>query len=195
MIGTLTLSCASAVLAQDAGPGLAPPPPAAAAGCLEHGKGLLQARLTGSVQADLSWRGSGLQCTGHLRPDGGMRLRFSHQTPQTGTLVLVFGMTGIQGTQARELPVNITVIREGRGEFYSTQGDDKCLVDELTLTPLADGTSQQVAARGFCTQPARAVMGEGAVLISRFDFLGRLDLEPEPDAAPAVLTAPSQAAD
>lgn len=182
MIGTLTLGCASAALAQDADPARSPAPAAAATGCLEDGSGLLQARLAGSVQADLAWHGSDLECTGHLRPDGGMRLRFSHEDPLAGTLVVVFGMARIQGAQARELPVNITVIREGQGEFYSTQGDDKCLLDELELAaPATPGTARQVTARGFCTQPARAVRGEGAVLISRFDFIGRLDPEPDPD--------------
>jgi hypothetical protein len=32
-----------------------------------------------------------------------------------------------------------------------------------------------VTARGFCTEPARAVRGKGAVLLSRFDYSGRVD--------------------
>jgi hypothetical protein len=32
--------------------------------------------------------------------------------------------------------------------------------------------SFRVSARGFCTAPARAVDGDGAVLLTRFDFAG-----------------------
>lgn len=182
MIGTLTLGSASALLAQDAAGLMASP--STPAGCLDSGEGFLRARLSGSLQTELDWR-AGMTCTGDLRPgDGGLRLRFSHPAPQGGageeSLVIVFGMALPPAQQTRDLPVNVTVIREGRGEFYSTQGENKCLLDELRLTPLDPaGATLQVLGRGFCTQPARAVRGEGAVLISRFDFAGRLDLPPE----------------
>ena len=32
--------------------------------------------------------------------------------------------------------------------------------------------SYRVSARGFCTAPARALDGDGAVLLTRFDFAG-----------------------
>ena len=77
----------------------------------------------------------------------------------------------------------MTVIREGRGEFYSTQGDDKCTLDEVTQTPIVGiphrSRSYRIVARGFCTEPARAVRGKGAVLLSRFDYAGRVDFETE----------------
>jgi hypothetical protein len=37
--------------------------------------------------------------------------------------------------------------------------------------------SYRIVARGYCTEPARAVRGQGAVLLSRFDFAGRVDFE------------------
>jgi len=103
---------------------------------------------------------------------------------QPGRLVLVFGIAGLrEGQSARALPVNLTVIREGHGQFFSTQGDDKCTLDEVTQQPIVGiphrSRSYKVVARGFCTEPARAVRGNGAVLLSRFDFAGRIDFDSE----------------
>lgn len=178
MIGTLTLAGATALPAAEIDAASIAIPPSRP-GCLDDGSGFLQARLSGSVQAELTWQDAGLQCSGGQRPEAeGLRLRFSHVDPQHGALVIVLGMPAVPTTQARELPVNLTLIREGRGEFYSTQGDDKCMLDELRLTPLP-GQPQALKAqgRGFCIQPARAVRGDGAVLMSRFDFAGRIDLD------------------
>src|SRR5690606_2089732 len=96
--------------------------------------GYMRARLTGALRAELNWGNDGTECTGAVRPtDGGIRMRFSHALEdQPGTLVLVFGIAGLrEGVSARTLPVNVTVIREGAGEFYSTRGDDKCMLDEV----------------------------------------------------------------
>lgn len=103
-------------------------------------------------------------------------------------LVLVFGITLREGRSGRNLPVNLTVIREGRGEFYSTQGDDKCMLDEVTQQPIAGiprrSRSYRIVGRGYCTEPARAVRGTGAVLLSRFDFAGRVDFGDPTDRDP-----------
>jgi hypothetical protein len=188
--------------------------------CLAQGDGYLQARISGSIQAELDWGNEGMQCTGAVRPAGkGIRIRFSrpgtavgdaaldaHGAAEDATrkhdrerkaeagspagvdaargLVLVFGVTGLrEGQSARALPVNLTVIREGRGQFYSTQGDDKCLLDDVTQTPIIGlprrSRSYRIVARGFCTEPARAVRGPGAILLSRFDFAGQVDFETE----------------
>ena len=175
--------------------------------CLPDGSGYLRARLKGSIDAELDWGNENTECTGAVRPtDGGIRMRFTHQVqagaanggaerPDSEPLILVFGIAGLQeGQSARALPVNVTVIREGAGEFYGTQGDDKCTLDTVTQTPIVGiprrSRSYQVIARGFCTEPARAVNGSGAVLISRFDYAGRVDFETAdagPDA-PVALT-------
>jgi hypothetical protein len=115
------------------------------------------------------------------------------RSTQPGRLVLVFGIAGLrEGKSARELPVNLTVIREGQGQFFSTQGDDKCTLDEVVQEPIVGiphrSRSYRVVARGFCTGPARAVRGQGAVLLSRFDYAGRIDFgseDTEDVAAPA----------
>lgn len=153
--------------------------------CLASGDGYVRARLSGSIEAELEWSNEGTECTGAVRPDGGLRLRFSRFDPQSESkIVLVFGVANLEeGQSAKSLPVNVTVIREGAGEFYSTQGDDKCMLDDVRQAPLVGppfrARTYRVVARGFCTEPARAVQGKGAILISRFDFAGSVDFESE----------------
>jgi hypothetical protein len=157
----------------------------AAASCLPDGQGYLKARLSGAVQAELVWGNEGTECTGAVRPDGGLRIRFSHKDGAEGhRLVLLFGVAALrEGQSAKALPVNVTVIREGLGEFYSTQGDNKCTLDDVRQEPLIGiphrSRSYRIIARGFCTHPARAVRGDGVILLSRFDYVGRIDFDAE----------------
>ncbi len=170
----------------------AAPPPAK---CLPAGNGYLRARLSGAVSTELDWGNDGTECTGAVRPtDGGIRMRFS-RPDGAGRLVLVFGIAQLQeGKSARNLPVNVTLIREGAGEFFSTQGDDKCMLDRVTQDAIVGiphrSRSYRVTARGFCTEPARAVRGKGAVLLSRFDYSGRVDFETQDEQSEDdILTA------
>ena len=187
VIGLLTLGASCKVHAQ---------PPAARddvtnqpapASCLPDGHGYLKARISGALQAELAWGNDDTECTGAVRPDGGLRIRFSrYERLDDSRLVLLFGVAGLrEGQSAKDLPVNVTVIREGKGEFYSTQGDNKCTLDDVKQEPLVGPPhrtrSYRITARGFCTQPARAVRGDGAVLLSRFDYAGRIDFESEPN--------------
>jgi hypothetical protein len=89
--------------------------------------------------------------------------------------------------------VNLTLVREGTGEFYATQGDGKCEFDEVRQAPLQPGSASfRLQARGFCTQPARAVGGEDrAVLVSRFDVTAVVGGADSADAADAADSADS----
>ena len=165
--------------------------------CLPAGNGYLRARLSGALSTELNWGNDGTECTGAVRPtDGGIRMRFSRPEGQ-GKLVLVFGIAQLpEGRAARNLPVNVTLIREGAGQFFSTQGDDKCTLDSVTQDVIVGiprrSRSYQVTARGFCTEPARAVRGKGAVLLSRFDYSGRVDFESQDTQSDDILTAGKQ---
>ena len=156
--------------------------------CLPDGTGYLRARLKGSIDTELDWGNEGTGCTGAVRPtDGGIRLRFTH-ADEGGQLIFLFGIAGLrEGAPAKALPVNVTVIREGSGEFYSTQGDDKCTLDRIAQTPLVGIPNRsrlyRIEARGFCTGPARALNGNGSILISRFDFAGRVDFDEADDTS------------
>jgi hypothetical protein len=72
------------------------------------------------------------------------------------------------------VPVNLTLVQEGAGQFFATQGDDKCAMDEIHQEPIGK-TLYRLTGRGYCTQPARAVQGDGAVLMSRFDVEAVVD--------------------
>jgi hypothetical protein len=157
--------------------------------CLPDGSGFLRARLRGSINSDLDWGNTVVDCTGAVRPtDGGIRLRFTgpfaDKSNPPARLVMLFGIAKLkEGLDAKAVPVNVTVIREGSGEFYGTQGDDKCTLDEVKQTPLRGiphrERTYRVIARGFCTEPARSIKGPGSILISRFDFAGRVDFAAE----------------
>jgi len=192
---SLLVACKVHAQAQPPAGGAASPP--AAAKCLPAGNGYLRARLSGAVSKELNWGNEGTECTGAVRPtDGGIRMRFS-RPDGAGRLVLVFGIAQLrEGQSARNLPVNITLIREGAGQFFSTQGDDKCTLDVVTQDVIVGiprrSRAYRITARGFCTEPARAVHGKGAVLLSRFDYSGRVDFESEDKETDDILTAGRQ---
>jgi len=122
-----------------------------------------------------------------VRPTGdGLRLVYRGTVPEVGPVLIVLGAGPLRpGESARHVPVNLTLVREGSGEFFATQGDDKCAFDELRQAPVDDSAkAYRVEGRGYCTQPARAVGGDRAVLVSRFDVTAVVDeLEEDADAA------------
>jgi hypothetical protein len=163
--------------------------PAAATGCLANGEATLRARLAGAIKVELNWSGAKVECSGAARPEGkGLRIRFSNPRAGQPSLALLFGVAEVQeGQPGRALPVNVTIIREGAGEFFSTQGEGKCLIDDLRQVPITAMSlrhrSYRISARGFCTDPARALQGDQVVLLSRFDFVGRVDYETPGESA------------
>jgi len=166
--------------------------------CLPAGGAYLRARLNGTINTELSWNDRNLSCVGSVRPNGeGIRLRFAAANGPS-RLVLLFGITGLkEGQSGKALPANLTIIREGSGEFYGTQGDNKCTIDDISQQPLQGVPLRQrayrVVARGFCTQPARALNGDGAILVTRFDFVGRADFVSDDDSSgsSSAATAPA----
>ena len=154
-------------------------PAAAQALCVPSPEGFIRARLQGAVDADIDWGAATGQCRGGLRPGGdGVRLIYKGSVPAGGTLLVVIGAGPLQaGQSARDVPVNLTIVREGQGRFYATQGDDKCAFDEVRQEPTDDPQVYRLTGRGYCTQPARALDGDGSVLVSRFDVSAIVDFE------------------
>jgi hypothetical protein len=146
----------------------------ATASCLESGDGYLRAHVAGAIDATIDWPNSGTRCQGEAKgTPPGIRLSFQRATGGPQNLLFVFGLTGIrEGQPARAAGVNLTVILQGTDRIFGTLGDARCTVDTLTQTPLASHGSYRVEARGFCTQPAHAVRGDGDVLVSTFEFAG-----------------------
>ena len=145
--------------------------------CVPSDTGFLRARLKGSIEADLDWAAGVPQCRGGLRPTGdGVRLLFKGPGAKPDEpLLIVIGIGPLRPGESRsQVPVNLTLVQEGAGQFFATQGDDKCAMDEVRQEAIGP-TLFRLTGRGYCTQPARAVQGEGAVLMSRFDVEAVVD--------------------
>jgi hypothetical protein len=170
-------------------PGSAAPPPAAAvpANCLSSGDGYLRARLAGAVETRINWSNAGLRCQGEARDTPpGVRLSFQRRGAKPD-LLFVFGLTGVrEGRPAHAVATNLTVIVQGTDRIYGTLGDSRCTVDSLSQHRLGAGKRYRLEARGFCTQPAHAVRGDGAVLVSTFEFAGVVDYEGAAEAGAAT---------
>ena len=152
--------------------------------CAPAPEGSLQARLQGGIDAELDWSAPQTpQCLGGTRPQGdGVRLVYKGEVDGTPLLIVIGVATLARGTtDARNVPANVTLVREGAGAFYSTQGDDKCALDEVRQEPVAGQAGRyRVSARGYCTQPARALGGDGSVLVTRFDAQALVDYPRDP---------------
>ena len=153
-------------------------------GCLAAGNGYLRARIRGALNLDINWQNAQLECDGSERPDGhGIRVSFAGPVRSGGRrLRIVFGVaTTAEGAAGRELPTNLTVIFEGEQRLYTTSGDDRCTVDQLQEERLgAPGPSRRsyrVIASGFCVLPANALGRDEHILVTRFDFAGRVDFD------------------
>jgi hypothetical protein len=146
----------------------------AASACLISGDGYLHARLAGAIEATVDWPNSGTHCEGEPRDKPpGVRLSFRRVHGGKTDLLFVFGITGVrEGKPTHEAGVNLTIFVQGTNHIFGTLGDSRCTVDSLTQRRLDKPGLYRVEARGFCTQPAHAVRGEGAVLVSTFEFAG-----------------------
>ncbi|MEJ2513628.1 MAG: hypothetical protein P8080_02390 [Gammaproteobacteria bacterium] len=149
--------------------------PAAAADCLADDAGRLEMIVNGSLEARIAWSGGSLRCDGMPRPDGsGLRLMFGNEAE---ALLVVIGVTGAaRGETAEDLPANLTLVREGEGEFYSTLGDDICQVTLTENRPEAGREAGifRVSGTGECARPIPAVAREGEVRVRPFSFTGRV---------------------
>jgi hypothetical protein len=166
------------------------PTSAAAAACLESGDGYLHAHVAGAIEENIDWPNSGTRCQGESKSKPpGVRLSF-HREPGGGRdLLFVFGLTGIRaGQPAHATGANLTIIVQGTDRIFGTLGDSRCTVDSLSQRPMKTPGTYRVEARGFCTQPAHAVRGDGEVLVSTFEFAGPVTFEPPPPDTTAGAT-------
>ena len=159
--------------------------------CLPAQDGFITMRLRGNIEQEVRWAEPALECTGMSRPDGkGLRVRFAGAF-EGGELAVVFAAPELGiGHSARSVPVNVTLL-DGAGErIYGTQGDNRCEFDAVEQVPIEDGVlpgrSYRISARGFCIAPARAMDGDGAVLLTRFDFVGIVTVQADQDVADAA---------
>jgi hypothetical protein len=173
---------------------------AAKTGCFAAGNGYLRARIRGAVDLDLDWKDAQMECAGGPRPPGKENksngIRVSIAGPLRGDdrrIRLVFGIAGIgEGQGGQTLPTNVTILFEGERRVFATLGDDKCTVDSLTQQRVetlgADRAIYRVEARGFCLGPATSLSKGERVLLTSFDFAGRVEFEDDDRHAPQPVT-------
>ena len=161
-------------------PANAPAP--AEAGCFSAGGGYLRARLRGALDLDLDWKNAEMQCEGGPRPSGnGVRVSIGGPARGDGRRIrLVFGIAGVsEGRGGEALRTNVTLLFEGEQRIFATQGDDKCTVDSLTQERVErlgpDRAVYRVVARGFCLGPATSLSREERLVVTSFDFAGRVE--------------------
>lgn len=162
-----------------------------AVSCLPSGDGYLHARLGGAIDKVIDWPNSGTRCQGETRGDPlggdppGVRLSFQREPSGKDSLLFVFGLSGVkEGQPAHALGANLTLIVQGTSKIYGTRGDSRCTVDSLSQTAMNTPHTYRVEARGFCTQPAHAVRGNGDVLVSTFEFAGLVTYDADAAADP-----------
>lgn len=146
--------------------------PLVSGGCLPDSQGQLEADLRGAMEEDIHWSDAQMACDGDVRPDGqGLRLTVAGPLDDGRQLRFIFGieLTDMASGPAQALPTNLTVLVEGAALMYATRGSDKCAVEDLQRTALADGV-ERVAARGYCLGPASDLSGETRLLVPTFSF-------------------------
>jgi hypothetical protein len=169
--------------------------PASAEGCLAAGNGYLRARIRGALDLDLDWRNADVVCEGGARPGSrGIRLSFAGPLQSDGRrLRIVFGIGSLaEGRAGRALPTNVTVIFEGEKRLFATRGEDKCTTDDVRQERVGDLSGRErayrVVARGFCTAPATGLDRSERIILSSFDFAGRVSFAGEDAAERAAAT-------
>jgi hypothetical protein len=160
-------------------------------GCFAAGDGYLRARMRGALDLDLDWKDAQMQCEGGPRPSGnGVRVSIGGPARGEGRRIrIVFGIGGVaEGGAGETLPTNVTILFEGEARIFATQGDDKCTVDSLTqhrvetLDPAR--AIYRVEARGFCLGPATNLLRSERLIVTSFDFAGRVEFEDDERHAP-----------
>jgi hypothetical protein len=176
-------------------PAASAPEQPAEPGCLASGNGYLRARIRGALDLDLDWRNADVVCEGGPRPDSrGIRLSFAGPLQSDGRrLRIVFGIGSLEeGRAGRALPTNVTVIFEGEKRLFATRGEDKCTTDDVRQERVGDLSGRErayrVVARGFCTAPATGVNHSERIILSSFDFAGRIAFAGEEAATPPGVT-------
>jgi hypothetical protein len=138
------------------------------------GQGVVQATLTGAIEAKLDWPDTALRCESMPRPDAeGIRLRFSGLVGNE-RLDIIIAMPELNAdSPGGEFDSNVTVSVEGSGRFFSTPNLDTCWTVVAGNEPLVrqPGTHMIIGSLS-CVGPLGEVNGDGFVDIPNFRFSG-----------------------
>jgi hypothetical protein len=141
--------------------------------CLAGGGGRLEIEISGDFEATVDWDNEGTRCEGGPRPArDALRLMFSRDDDG---LLIVIGITGLQrGVAGEALLANLTVVRQGKGQFYGSLGADACVVDvhENVAAP-GQADTFRVSGAGRCAAPIEAIARDGEIRVAPFTFTGK----------------------
>jgi len=140
--------------------------------CIAGGGGRLAMEISGAFEADIDWGNEGTICEGGPRPEGdALRLMFSRE--EDGLLV-VLGITGLQpGATGEGFLANLTVVRQGLGEFYGTLGAEACVVEVTRNDPdPASAAAYRVSGHGRCVASVEAIARDAEIRVAPFEFAG-----------------------
>lgn len=149
--------------------------------CLAGGGGRLEMKIGGDFESTVDWGNEGTRCEGGPRPAGdALRLMFSRDDDG---LLIVIGITGLQrGSTGEALLANLTIVRQGKGQFYGSLGADACVVDvhENVAAPDQAGAFR-VSGTGHCAAPIEAIARDGEIRVAPFTFTGKAHWPDEAD--------------
>ncbi len=150
-------------------------PPVAEITCGDEG--FLAAELYGSIEREVNWKASSMQCESMLRPDGeGVRLRFTGETAGR-QLAIILALPDLErGMTGEEIPTVATLTVEGSGRFFSTPNLASCWSDIAAHSPLGAGEKvHDIQGTLYCVAPLGEVNGEAAISIPQLEFRGIVD--------------------
>ena len=199
-------ACAAALAVSSAPESKAAPPqdpapaPAAKSGCFVAGDGYLRARMRGALDLDLDWKDAQMQCEGGPRPSGnGVRVSIGGPARGEGRRIrIVFGIAGVSAKGAAER-------RCAPMSRSSSKASSACSRPWATTSApwihspssawrrwARDRAIYRVEARGFCLGPATSLSRDERVLITSFDFAGRVEFSDDDrhDLKPQILNRP-----
>lgn len=171
----LVLATVAALAGCERAPEVAEAPPAAEITCGDEG--FLAAELYGSIEREVNWTASSMQCESMLRPDGeGVRLRFTGETAER-RLAIILALPDLErGMTGKELPTVATLTVEGSGRFFSTPNLASCWSDIGAQDPLdEDQQRYEVLGTLYCVAPLGEVNGDAAISIPQLEFRSIID--------------------
>lgn len=149
--------------------------------CGDPSDGFLKGRLHGALDMQISWNGASMKCEGMLRPAGdGIRLLFAGQDATDADLVVVLGIdTDIENLLGREHAVNVTIIDESEGRFYSSGGNERCwaMIDRVEGLADLQQPAYEVEGDVYCAGGLPSLSDNRSVTLRDVRFSGRLSLD------------------
>jgi hypothetical protein len=135
-------------------------------------EGQLEVRIGGAFTARVG-PPARQSCEGGPRPDDdGLRVAYRSVVIENGdSLLVILGLQDLErGQTGARLPLNVTVVREGKGEFFGTRGPDLCTADLTVHEPAGDPDLWRLAGEGRCHGALQAVAREGEITLAPFRF-------------------------